>query len=87
MLISANILLLLAQIAKESPKIRYGQPIKVNWAYTSTQREDTSGLELKDVYIYILLYSVFVLYLFFQVSCRYIDMNLWFLNSNDKQWC
>jgi hypothetical protein len=28
---------------------RFGQPIKVNWAYTSTQREDTSGLELKDV--------------------------------------
>jgi len=49
--ISVNILLLLAQIAKESPKIRYGQPIKVNWAYTSTQREDTSGLELNDVYI------------------------------------
>lgn len=23
---------------------RFGQPIKVNWAYASGQREDTSGL-------------------------------------------
>nr|CAB3492048.1 unnamed protein product [Digitaria exilis] len=33
----------------------YGQPIKVNWAYTSTQREDTSGLELKYVILIFLL--------------------------------
>jgi RNA recognition motif-containing protein len=40
----------------------FGQPIKVNWAYTSTQREDTSGFELKDglnvPLFLILLYSV-----------------------------
>jgi hypothetical protein len=28
---------------------RFGQPIKVNWAYTSTQREDTSGISSLQV--------------------------------------
>jgi len=77
-----NTLLLLAQIAKESPKIRCGQPIKVNWANTSTQREDTSGMELKDVYIVFHICILLVLSSV-NVSCKYIDINIWFLNSND----
>lgn len=39
---------------------RFGQPIKVNWAYASGQREDTSGLFV-FVYINFLIVKIVVL--------------------------
>lgn len=60
-------------------KIRYGQPIKVNWAYTSTQREDTSGLELK--YVYIIFYLLLLSSVMQVYRCEFM-----FLNFNDKLW-
>lgn len=39
---------------------RFGQPIKVNWAYQSSQREDTSGVYIVQcVYIVVLYPQVF----------------------------
>ena len=37
---------------------RFGQPIKVNWAYQSSQREDTSGVYIVQC-VYIVLYPQF----------------------------
>lgn len=53
---------------------RFGQPIKVNWAYASSQREDTSG-----AYIFV--------FLFYRSSYARIDVMIILLNSFVNSLC
>lgn len=46
MLSIAYFLFCLSGISLPMSNFRFGQPIKVNWAYASGQREDTSGFDL-----------------------------------------
>lgn len=45
-------------------RLGFGQPIKVNWAYVTVQREDTSGIGLNTLFgiIYIpIFFSTFLI--------------------------
>ena len=54
-----------ASLFSELVICRFGQPIKVNWAYASSQREDTSG-----AYIFV--------YLFYRSSYARIDAMIFY---------
>ena len=83
MLISVNTLLLLALNAKDSPQ---NQVWSANKCQLGIYKYSEGGYIRSGTERCLYYISIFVFYLFFQVSCRYIDMKMWFLNSNDKLW-
>lgn len=65
-----NHLLIMFYWLSEILNLRFGQPIKVNWAYASTQRADTSGLPPALPLTPTLLPSRYIFYIIFRsVKC------------------